>query len=235
MGLGGLILGGGRWLFGNTLKWGAAGSVIGGVGKTVLNGQDLTAANLGTNTISSAKDIAGFTGEMAKEVIAPSPAPAPQPRGSQPSAAGASGYESGQGADGAEANVSSKIMDIFNNFSGTKFGQAFAPLMNFLRSSPIISGILTVMFGMMALSGQNTMPMRLLSAGLAGTIATQTGLFDSVTQGSGRNAPAVGGAESYYAPPRNQPHAGGPMVGNGRGGYGYDEPAPDRSLELRPN
>ncbi len=210
--MGAWLWGAARWVLGGALKWGAIGSVAGGVGKTVLNGQDITAANLGRNTISSAKDIAGFTGEMAGEVIAPTPAPAPQPRSNQQPGTGASGYDGAQDADGAEANVSSKIMGIFNNFSDTKFGQAFAPVMNFLRSSPIISGILTVVFGMMALSGQNTMPMRLLSAGLAGTIATQTGLLDSVTQGSGRNAPAIGGADSYYyASPRSQPHSGGPV------------------------
>ncbi len=235
--MGAWLLGAARWVLGGALKWGTIGSVVGGVGKTVLNGQDITPANLGRNTISTAKDIAGFTGEMVEEVVAPTPTPAPQPRSGQPSGTGApaSGYESGQGADGAEANVSSKIMNIFNNFSDTKFGQAFAPVMNFLRSSPIISGILTVVFGMMALSSQNTMPMRLLSAGLAGTIATQTGLFDSVTQGFGRNTPAVGGAESYYAPPRNQPHAGGPTMSNGRGGYGYDDLALDRGLAPQPN
>lgn len=221
--MGAWLLGAARGVLGWALKWGTIGSVAGGVGTTVMNGQDLNGQNIGANTANAAVGITSFAGNLAKGFIAPpSPQPTPQNRtGSSASSQGANSQYDDSGA-GGQNNFSSKLMGIFNNFSDTKFGQALAPVMGFLRSSPIISGILTLVFGMMALSGQNSMPMRIFAGGMAGVLAKESGIFDSVTQGFGRNTPAVGGADSVYQSPRAQPHTGGPAAG-GRG-YDLDDP-----------
>lgn len=189
------------------LGWGAGLSVAGGAAGTWLSGQPMTGENLARNTVKTGKDIAGFVGDMASEVIAPTPATNGNPAGQN------GGNSSPQGSDsGPESQMGSMISTLFNNFSDTKIGQALQPMMGFLRSSPIISGILTLVFGMIALSGQNSWPMRILAGALAGITAKESGILDFATQGSGRNAPgAIGGADAY-APLARQPHTGGAPV-----------------------
>lgn len=224
--MGALLMGAARWVIGGVLKWGTIGSVAGGVGSTVISGQDLNATNIARNTASTAKDIAGAAGDFVSEIIAPTPAPTTN-GSTQPGTSGSGPSAQNPGAS-AGTQAASAISDLFNNFSDTRIGQALQPMMGFLKSSPIISGILTLVFGMMALSGQNSWPMRILSGGIAAALASSTGIFD--IQGSGRNAPspgAIGGADSYnpYITAPRQSHEGGPVSG-GRN-PAYDDAGPD--------
>lgn len=206
--MGALLMGAARWVIGGVLKWGTIGSVAGGVGSTVISGQDLNATNIARNTASTAKDIAGAAGDFVSEIIAPTPAPTTN-GSTQPGTSGSGPSAQNPGAS-AGTQAASAISSLFNNFSDTKLGRMLEPVKGFFKDSPWISFFAGLGGLAIAASGSNGWFMRLMGLALASFVGLNSGLLDSVTQGSGAHTPSVGGADMYQT--ARQPHTGGAPV-----------------------